>query len=85
MHSIANRVRPLREFLNLGRAEFAGLTGIKKHTLIQIEKGNQRATEELIEGIGKHWPEYLHWLVTGTANPDLGQTSPEIEELRRSG
>ncbi|MES9958270.1 MAG: helix-turn-helix transcriptional regulator [Sedimenticola sp.] len=85
MGNIGSRIRPLREFLNLGRAEFADLTEIKKDTLIKIERGRQRPTEELIEGIGKHWPEYLHWLITGTANPDLGQTSPEIEELRRSG
>ncbi len=83
MGNIANRIRPLRESLNLGRDRFASRIGVKKQLLINVELGRQRVTEELLEAIADLWPHYSLWLLTGTVDPDNGQISPEIEERRR--
>lgn len=76
------RIRDLREHLAMGRHSFAEKCGIKKGTLENIEMGRQRTTEELILAIGKNWPEYSYWLITGKTIPEAGQISPELDEAR---
>jgi len=80
MVAIAERIRPLREHLGLGRHEFAEKVGTKKQTLIDVEMGRQRANEFLIEGICTAFPGYAYWLVTGNEIPEAGQISPETEK-----
>jgi transcriptional regulator with XRE-family HTH domain len=84
MGDIGARIRPLRESLDLGRAEFSEALGVKRQTIISIERGKQRPTEEVISGIGKQWPQFVYWLVTGNTREEIGDISPEIEQIRRS-
>ncbi len=49
----------------------------------KVEVGGQRATEDLITAIGKHWPQFAYWLVTGLTDEEHGHISPEIERMRR--
>jgi len=82
MTTIGKWIRPLRESLNLGRANFARLCGIKKDALIKIELEKQRPTAQLLEGIGREWPQFSYWLITGNTILESGQISPEVEETR---
>lgn len=76
------RIRELRDYLGLGRGEFAEKTGLPKKTIENLEQENQKAYVWHIEEIAKTWPEYSYWLTTGQTLPEAGQISPELEEIR---
>lgn len=44
-----------------------------------IKRGKARITAEEIEQLGKVYPQYRWWLMTGEVMPDKGQTSPEYD------
>ncbi|WP_045223969.1 hypothetical protein [Methyloterricola oryzae] len=48
-----------------------------------INKENQKVTEEHLEAIATVWPEYKYWIVFGETCPEMGQVSPELEEVRK--
>jgi transcriptional regulator with XRE-family HTH domain len=78
-----DRIRKIRESMGYNRTEFEQETGIPAKTWSNIENGLQKANEDHIEAIGKRWPEFAYWLVTGLVQPEAGHISPEIEEARR--
>lgn len=49
-----------------------------------IKRGKARITAEEIELLGKLYPSYRWWLMTGEVMPDKGQTSPEYDEANRN-
>ena len=49
-----------------------------------IRRGKARITAEEIEQLGKLYPSYRWWLMTGEVMPDKGQTSPEDDEANRN-
>lgn len=49
-----------------------------------IRRGKARITAEEIEQLGKLYPSYRWWLMTGEVMPDKGQTSPEYDEANRN-
>ena len=71
---------------SLGEAErrkyvvFSELTGIKKDTLKNLCRGQQRFNDEHLEAISKAYPQYKIWFAFGETYPELGQISPELEE-----
>ena len=77
------RIRKLRESLNLDRTLFEKETGVKAKTWANIENGLQKANEDHIDAIIKRWPQYAYWLTTGLTIPDKQQISPELEEARK--
>ena len=83
MGNIGKRIRPLRESLELGRAEFARKIGVKKQLIISVEHSKQRPTEELLEGIAREWPRFAYWLLTGRARIEYNDIDPRIEISRR--
>lgn len=80
---INQRVRELREFLNLERAAFGEECDIKKKTIENIENKIQKINGEHIEKIIERWPEYAYWLTTGKTIPEAGQISPQLEDQRQ--
>lgn len=42
-----------------------------------------RVSSEEIEVLCKIYPQYAYWLTTGEILPNVGQVSPEYEELAR--
>lgn len=62
--------------------QFEELTGIGSTKWQNLGQGKQRANEEMIEAIGKQWPQYAYWLVTGVTDEEHGHTSPILERLR---
>jgi hypothetical protein len=49
-----------------------------------IKRGKARISAEEIEQLGKVYPNYRWWLLTGEVMPDKGQTSPEYDEANRN-
>lgn len=47
-----------------------------------IKRGKARLGAEEIEILGVAYPEFVYWLVTGKTMPEVGQISPEDEEIR---
>ena len=65
----------------MGVSEFARHIGVKRKTLDNIERGLQRPTVEVIEGICRTHPEFAYWFVTGlTKDNDLKpiQNNPDF-------
>lgn len=61
---------------------FEELTGIGAAKWQNLGQGKQRANDEMIEAIGKRWPQYAYWLVTGETDEKHGHTSPILERIR---
>ena len=80
MSNTAERIRQIREKLELGRQAFADKTGIEKKTIENIELERQKVYAWHIEAIAKIWPQYAYWLVTGHTIPEAGQISPNETE-----
>ena len=80
--NIGEKIRTIRESLNLGRHDFSIKAGLVKGTLTNIETGRQDPSYKTLEAITNTWPQYALWLMTGETIPDAGQISPEIEETR---
>ena len=49
-----------------------------------IKRGKARISAEEIEQLGRVYPNYRWWLMTGEVMPDKGQTSPEYDEANRN-
>lgn len=79
---VNERIKSLREFLGLGRTEFAKETGLKKDSLQNIEQKKQKVYAWQVQAIATRWPRYKMWLVFGETIPEAGQISPQIEESR---
>lgn len=73
---VTAKTEPHRKFKHMEE-----LTGVKAASWKAVCEGRQRANEEHFEAIGHCWPEYSLWLMVGKARPEMGQTSPEIEQL----
>lgn len=59
------RVRGLREFLNITRKDFSKLFEIRESRIENVEKGNAKVYQEDLELIANVLPEFLHYLVYG--------------------
>lgn len=53
------------------------LTGIRASTWQNFDRGRQRANDEMLEALGRVWPQYAFWLMTGKVDPDNGHRSPD--------
>lgn len=56
---------------------FEGVTGVKAGKWRDLDQGKTKtATAEMIEELGRYWPEFAFWFVTGKATSLRGQTTP---------
>lgn len=67
---------------NLDELTRAGETNYPRW--VNIKRGRARVGADEIETLGKVFPEYRWWLMTGEAAPEIGQSSPELDEVQRS-
>lgn len=51
---------------------------------VNIKRGRARVGAEEIEILGKAFPAYRWWLLTGELMPQNGQTSPDYDEANRN-
>lgn len=63
--------------------EMEELTGVNAKTWMNINDGRQKANHEHIEALGKAFPQYAYWLVTGLTDEAHGHTSPVLERIQR--
>lgn len=79
------RIKELIDFVTLPHRKFKNfeeLTGIGATAWTNIYKGQQKANHEQIEAIGKAFPQYAYWLITGKTDEEHGHTSPILERIR---
>lgn len=62
--------------------QFEELTGIGARKWQNLAQGKQRANDEMLEAIGKAFPQYAYWLVTGKTDEEHGHTSPILDRIR---
>lgn len=65
-------------------AWFEKQTGIDRYRWGNIRSGKVRITDKEIEVVVKLFPEYALWLTTGNTALEIGQISPEMEEIRQT-
>jgi hypothetical protein len=51
-------------------------TGIRASTWQNFDRGRQRANDEMIEALGRVWPQYAFWLMTGRTDVAHGHLKP---------
>ena len=51
-------------------SDIEAVTGIARQRWRNACRGQQRVSQDMIEAVAEHWPEYLCWLIVG--HPDLG-------------
>lgn len=62
---------------------FEKQTGIDRYRWQNIRNGRARLSEAEIEAVIKLFPNFALWLVTGNVAPEIGQTSPDFDELAK--
>jgi hypothetical protein len=63
---------------------FEEQTGIDRYRWGNIRNGKARLTDAEIEAVCEVFPQYALWLVSGKTAPEIGQSSPELDEVQRS-
>ncbi len=85
----AEKIRIIRESENLGRKAFAEILGISQRTLEGIENRGSDPASSILKAVCKNYPQYTFWITQDITNPEIGQTSPELEstanDYRKTG
>lgn len=76
---IGEKIRKVREALEMGRQEFVDKTGIAKGTLIRIEQGQNEAKASALIAIATTFPEYAEYLISDQVG--IKQKNPDVESL----
>lgn len=71
-----NRVRQLRQFLNISQEEFGKRIGITKSSVSNFEKGTRNMSEQTIKSICREFNVSIAWLKEGIGDmfTDLPET-----------
>lgn len=71
------RAREFLRYFNSSYGWFEELTGVAASKWRDLDRGKTKAiTAEMIDAFGRTWPEYVFWLVTGSASSRRGQCDP---------
>ncbi|MBE0471336.1 MAG: helix-turn-helix transcriptional regulator [Methyloprofundus sp.] len=81
---IAERIEKIRKAEKLSRRKLEEKTGIADYTWQAISTGKQIPNEEHIKAISNLWPQYKYWMVFGETMPEIGQISPELDEIKEN-
>ena len=66
----------IKELADAGKTEYVRWQNIKR--------GRARLGADEIEILGRVYPQYRWWLITGEVQPERDQTSPEYDEANRN-
>lgn len=78
MSTINERIQQLRESTGMGRTLFARHVGINQRTLAAIEYDGNKPGADILGKIAEKYPQYILWVLTGKANPEVGQIKPSV-------
>jgi len=83
--NITERMQILIKFKNAKSKDLEDKTGIDRDRWNNIKKTNPTAKTraEEVEALGKIYPEFALWLISGKTLPEAGQISPELEETHQ--
>ncbi|CAN8139368.1 Helix-turn-helix domain-containing protein [uncultured Thiomicrorhabdus sp.] len=70
------RIKKMREITGLSQERFADRYGLKKSQINNIENKKQAVPYEVLKTLGKEFPEFKIWIMTGDEFPEAGQISP---------
>ncbi len=59
-------------------------TGIDRYRWGNIRSGKARLSDAEIDAVVQLFPQYALWLASGQIAPEIGQTSPEYDEVHRN-
>ena len=79
---LEDRALLLVESASLAELEKSGSSSYTRWQNIKRKRARIAAAE--IEILGKVFPAYRWWLMTGEEMPEAGQVSPETENVRKS-
>lgn len=85
------KIRNIRDTLNMSRKEFSNETGISARTLEAIENKGSTPRGDVLEKISLIWPEYAYWILTSKTDypshisPDQKKEIDAIKNLESSG
>lgn len=79
---IKERVITIIKFSGMKNPELEAQTGIGRYTWQNIRnKPDRELKTEEIEAVVKLYPQYALWIASGQIAPEIGQTSPEYDEV----
>lgn len=78
------RLIAIWEFSGLSAKDLEKKTGIDRANWYSLKNARRRANEDDLKEIIKLFPQYAYWLTTGEIMPEVGQTSPEYDELAQA-
>jgi len=79
--NIGEKIRNVREALEMGRQEFVEKIEIPKGTIISIEQGLREPKAGVLIAIASAFPQYAAYLLTDETN--IKQKNPEVESLTK--
>jgi len=82
MSSIDDRLRIIASKAGLDRLIRETSIGTNRWRTVLYNKEIRISTNE-VEELTKMFPHYAYWITTGQILPNVGQVSPEYEELAR--
>lgn len=81
---VGERIKEIRQKLNLSQTEFSSKLGIKQHTLSYYETGRNFPSDSSLETISKMGIN-LDWLLAGRGSMYLGNVSPNNADILTIG
>nr|WP_144571487.1 hypothetical protein [Azomonas agilis] len=83
MSTLNDRVRTIAYLAGMDRLVRETSIGTNRWRTVLYNKDVRISTEEL-EELGKLFPRYRWWIVSGEVAPEIGQTSPDYDEANRN-
>jgi len=80
---ISDRGLQLLELASLKELAESGSTDYVRWQ--NIKRGKARIGANEVEILGRVFPQYRWWLMTGEVMPESNQTSPDYDEAKRNG
>ncbi|HCE6866809.1 TPA: XRE family transcriptional regulator [Pseudomonas aeruginosa] len=79
---IKERVITILAWSNIRLPKLEEMTGISRYTWSNLKNPSKarEIKEDEILAIAKVFPQFRWWLLTGEVMPEIGQTSPEMDE-----
>ncbi|UTW09172.1 hypothetical protein KDW96_07655 [Pseudomonas benzenivorans] len=83
MSTINDRVRTVASMAGMDRLVRETPIGSNRWRTVLYNKDVRISTDE-VEELGKLFPSYRWWMVSGDVAPEIGQTSPDYDEANRN-
>ncbi|OHC26904.1 MAG: hypothetical protein A2Y50_15590 [Pseudomonadales bacterium RIFCSPLOWO2_12_59_9] len=83
MSILNDRVRSIASIAGMDRLVRETPIGSNRWRTVLYNKDVRISTDE-VEELGKLFPSYRWWMISGEVAPEIGQTSPAYDEANRS-